>query len=321
MKYPLLTRMTMISARDRDRMFQRAVGLLLVASLVALLWFTRMHRQSLAPFDETIRLETEIMRADGIATNAPVTLAGLKVGRVQGIDLTEDNRIRVTLEVDARLAPRLRQDAVATVMRPVLGTASVEIDPGSAQQPEWRPGQTLAGRVQPDLNEILATLPARLAKVDATLDNLTALSADMRRLSQAATTGSSSVEKTLVHLQATSRQAEIATGKLADTLDETRGAIRQALPTLAKTQQVVDDVGAALRQLPVLTDKVDTVLDDVKVFTDVLRSTAPQLPPLAVSGRNAAEEADEILGAARRSVWLRSSFPAPAPLPQLPSSR
>jgi phospholipid/cholesterol/gamma-HCH transport system substrate-binding protein len=310
----------MISPRDRDRLFQRAVGLLVLASLLALLAFARSQHRSLSPFEHTQRLHTVVGRADGIASGAAVTLAGLQIGRVEAIELTPDNRIRLALDVDAKTVARLRADAVATVLRPVLGAASIEIDPGSADKP-LAPGEALPGRSPPDFNQLVASLPERLAKVDATLDNLEALSHDLRQLSEAATTGRGSVAITLAHLQSSARQAEQISASLSTTVGEAQVAVRQIGPLLAGTGQVIDEVGAGTRQLAPVLSKVDTALDDLLVLTRELRATAPHLPALATSGRHATQEADELLSAARRSVLLRGSFPEPVPLPQLPSPR
>lgn len=311
----------MLKPRARDRMFKRTVGLLLIISAVMLLFLLRIYQQTAAPFKETIHLSSTMPRADGLAINAPVTLAGLKVGRVTGIELSEDNRVRLELEVERKYAPRLRTDSVATLVKPLIGSASVDIRPGSAEQAALTEGNQLPSIVSPDINDIIATLPGKLEKVDVALNNLAALSADLRRLSQAATAGDSSLEKTLIHLQSTARHAENAAGKLNGTLDETRATIRSIGEAAGKTNLALDDIRAGTLRFAPIAEKAEQTMDDLLILSRELRGVAPQIPQVVGNGRNVLHEADEVLQAARNNFLLRGNLPAETAPPALPPPR
>lgn len=311
----------MLKPRARDRMFKRAVGLLVIFSVLMLLFFLRIYQQTAAPFKQTIHLYSTIDRADGIAINAPVTMAGLKVGRVTEINLTDDNQVRLGFEIDHKFAHKLRADSLATLFKPLIGSASVDIRLGAPAQPALADGGSIPSAHAPDINDVIATLPAKLEKVDSTLNNLAALSSDLRRLSSAATNGESSVEKTLAHLQATARQAEGAVGKLNLTLDDTRQTIKSIGQAASKTNLALDDIRAGTARLGPIAEKADKTMDDLLILSRELRGVAPQIPPMISSGHNVLHEADDVLQAARNNFLLRGNLPGDAALPMLPPPR
>jgi phospholipid/cholesterol/gamma-HCH transport system substrate-binding protein len=78
----------------------------------------------------------------GLAERAPVTISGVKVGKVKRIGLADDLRARVTLEVDGRL--QLPVDTTAAIRTAgLLGDQFVELEPG-AEDELLAPGGTIA---------------------------------------------------------------------------------------------------------------------------------------------------------------------------------
>ena len=311
----------MFKLSQRDEKFQRTVGALLIASVLAVLGGIHIQRQAVSPFGETVRIHTVVPRADGMAVKSPVTMAGIKVGWVDDMSLTAENQVLLTLEIDAKVKDKLRTDSLATVIKPMLGTVFVEIQMGHAQSAVLQSGARVLGRIQPDLNDIVATLPERLNKVEHTLDTLNALSQDLRHLTQAAQAGGQSFELTLGYLQSSARKADQAAGKMLGTLDNAQATLGSLQGLMQTTDGVLGQVQAGSRQFGPVLGKVDAVLGDLQVLTQQLRTVAPQLAPAVTSGRNAAQEADEVLHAAKKSILLRGEFPAPAAPPWLPAPR
>ena len=311
----------MLKQRARDRLYKRSVGLLVIFSAIAVLIFLRLYQQTAGPFKETIPLVATVERADGIALDAPVTMAGIKVGRVTAINLTDDNRVRLDLEIEGQVRHKLRADSRATLSKPLLGSAFVDIAMGSPNQPVLQGGSALPIRRAPDINDLVATLPDRLAKIDATLDNLSAVSADLRRTSQQATASGGPVERTLAHVQNTARHAEHAAERLNTTLDETRQVVRTTGIAVQQVGAILADVKDGTVKLAPILDKTNRALDDVQAVTGELRATAPQIAPVVAAGRDTLQEADEVLRAAKNSFLLRGSAPPPAAPPALPAPR
>jgi ABC-type transporter Mla subunit MlaD len=311
----------MFKLSQRDKKFQRTVGALLVVSALAVLGGIHIQRQAVSPFGQTVRIQFVVPRADGMAVKSPVTMAGIKVGWVDDLALTAENQVLLTLEIDSKVKDKLRTDSLATVTKPMLGTAFVDIQMGHTDQAVLPSGARMPGHIQPDLNDIVATLPQRLDKVERTLDTLNALSQDLRRLTHTAQASSQSLGPTLGYLQSTSRKADQAADKMLGTLDEAQATLVGMQRLMQTTDGVLGQVQAESRQFGPVARKVDAVLDDLQVLTKELRTLAPQLGSTVASGRHAAQEADEVLHAAKKSILLRGEFAAPAAPPWLPTPR
>jgi phospholipid/cholesterol/gamma-HCH transport system substrate-binding protein len=66
----------------------------------------------------------------GLAERAPVVISGVKVGRVTKIELSDDLRARVTLDVDQKL--ELPTDTSASIRTAgLLGDQFIELQPGA----------------------------------------------------------------------------------------------------------------------------------------------------------------------------------------------
>jgi phospholipid/cholesterol/gamma-HCH transport system substrate-binding protein len=78
----------------------------------------------------------------GLAERAPVVISGVKVGRVTKIELSDDLRARVTLDVDQKLA--LPSDTSASIRTAgLLGDQFIELQPG-AEDALLEPGGEIA---------------------------------------------------------------------------------------------------------------------------------------------------------------------------------
>lgn len=80
-----------------------------------------------------LALYAEFDQIGGLNARAPVTVAGVKVGQVESIQLNENFRARVKLQVDKRL--ELPVDTTASIMTSgLLGDQYVSLQPGGEEE-------------------------------------------------------------------------------------------------------------------------------------------------------------------------------------------
>jgi len=78
----------------------------------------------------SIELHATFNQIGGLAERAPVVISGVKVGRVKGIELSDDLRARVNFEVNAGL--ELPVDTSASIRTAgLLGDQFIELEPGA----------------------------------------------------------------------------------------------------------------------------------------------------------------------------------------------
>jgi ABC-type transporter Mla subunit MlaD len=165
----------------RYRYYQRSVGLLVLATLGVLFAMLWMANRQVGFFSQTYRLHGFLDNVRNIQKTTPVTLAGLKIGEVRDLAITDYNRIRVELILDRAYQPRIRRDSSAQVRTDLLGNARIEIDMGTSGQPMLPDGADIAFLRSPDLDALLRQVQEQLAQVAAILANVRTLTEELRK--------------------------------------------------------------------------------------------------------------------------------------------
>ena len=107
-----------------------AVGLFVLAGLVALAWLSVQVGGATLGGPGGLRLFATFDEIGGLTERAPVVISGVKVGRVDRIDLNEDLRARVAIEVDEGL--ELPVDTSASIRTAgLLGDQFIALQPGA----------------------------------------------------------------------------------------------------------------------------------------------------------------------------------------------
>ena len=98
-------------------------------------WIERDHYRIVGLFDNV----------GGLAPDAPVTVGGVRVGKVSGLEYDFEGQVAVvTLAIDARHA-RIPADSGASVYSAgLLGERYVEIEPGGAEERYLRDGDRIS---------------------------------------------------------------------------------------------------------------------------------------------------------------------------------
>ena len=318
----------MAQQRDRDRFYKRSVGVLVIFSVLAVLVMLRLYQQTAGPFRDTLRLSATLPRADGVTADTPVTLAGLKIGRVGSVSLADDNRVRLELIIESRVADRVRTDSRAVLTRPLIGAPFIDIVIGSADKPRLEAGAEIAAVRAPDLNDLVSTLPLRLVAIDAILDNAQALTSDLRRTTRTLTAADGPVELAFRDIARVSAEASQAAAQLNRTLADVRRVVAETGHAIETTNAALGDVRVLAADLRPLGPRAGEVagslersLANVEAVTAGLRAIGPQLGPAVPAGQDALEEANDVLRAAKGSSLLRGNLPPPAGMPAAPVPR
>ncbi len=106
-----------------------AVGLFVLAGLAAIAYLSFQLGGVEIPGDKTIRIYANFDEIGGLKTRAPVVISGVHVGKVHEINLADDYRARVAIDVAANL--ELPVDSSASIVTSgVLGDRYISIQLG-----------------------------------------------------------------------------------------------------------------------------------------------------------------------------------------------
>lgn len=115
-----------------------ALGILVVGSL----WVAGLHPGGA----EQVEYEILMKSSGGVRKGDPVRMAGMEVGRVQGVDLHTGTEwpIRFRVAIDSTI-PVTRAASARLTTDGLLGTPYLEVDPGPEGEPPLAPGTPIQG--------------------------------------------------------------------------------------------------------------------------------------------------------------------------------
>ncbi len=155
------------------------VGMLvLVSILVLVLFFFKMGK-----FDFTKKgynIGVTFNYAGGIAENSPVRLLGIKIGKVEKIDIKygDETKVHLTLWVDQ--SAKLKTDARASVSAlGIMGEKHIELNPGSNSAPALAEGGTIVGDDPFQMEALTKNGQELMTDLRATLVNIKSLAANI----------------------------------------------------------------------------------------------------------------------------------------------
>ncbi len=223
-------------------------------------------------FESTQKLILVSEDSEGVVVGMNLTFSGFPIGRVRNIELADDGKARIVVDVASKDAHWLRQSSVFTLVRGLVGGTNIRAYTGLLTDPLLSDGATrtvlqgdAAGEVPKliaaakDLIENLNTLAGSQGALGASLGNLQVLTTRLN--------GSGGALTVLLG-------GEVEAKKLLATLDRT---------------------SALLSRLDGVVAKADTQVFGEKGVMPQTRATVVQLNALLGDARNSLKKVDAVL--------------------------
>jgi phospholipid/cholesterol/gamma-HCH transport system substrate-binding protein len=239
---------------------------LLVAASTAYLLYAR------GVFEPSQRLVLLSDDAEGITVGMDLTFAGFPIGRVRGIELSDDGTTRIVIDVPRKDARWLRESSVFTLTRGLVGNTNLRAFSGVLSDPPLPAGaerRVLVG-------DATAEIPRLVAETRDLIRNLTQL-----------TNSDSALAAALGHVQS-------ATAKITGP----RGALGLLFGNEADAQKLVvtlDRTNALLARLDGLAAKADQQVFGADGLMPEARAAVVQLNAALLEARESLKKIDAIL--------------------------
>jgi len=323
---------TAISARYRR--YQRAAGLLILITLGLMFVVLWTANRQLGLFSQPYVLYGFLDNVRGLSRATPVTLAGLKIGEVRDLVITDYNRIRIELILDRKYQPRIRQNSAAEVKADLLGNARLEISMGAPDQPMLPDQALLAFQRSSDLDALLKQTQEQLAQIAAVLSNVRAITDELRQpdgpllgtlrgfaqitaqlqpLLQNLTLMSGEMQQMATDLAAVSVRIRRGEGTLGGLTDRHSPLSRDVAASVQKLRETLAGLEQLASQLPRYGRLVEQILRQTETLTAQLAKASGQAPALLEKSRGIAEDAGEVIGGIKRSAVLQALSPPEPP--------
>lgn len=220
-----------------------------------------------AYFDET----------GGIESKSPVKMAGVSVGWVDAINLLPGGKAEIKMRVKSM--HKLGKNAFVRISQEgLIGTKTIEIDPGDSSSGYLAPGSTLPmpGRAPTTVNGLLEhfkDISTNIGDVTASMKNMLATAEAEDR-----------IKGTLNNAQQTSRNMATLTANASDLIEHQKENIEDAINNLKQTTAtlnkkipaIAENANAAISEAKDVIEKINNgnglvskLLNEGQLYTDV----------------------------------------------------
>lgn len=209
----------------------------------------------------------------GLGRDVPVRLAGVLVGRVHSIELTDEGQALVVLRIDNGVI--LRQDATASVASlGVLGAKYLEVTAGTSGGPVVVAG----GFIQPGAAVSIDQMVAVMNNIAADAQEMTNALSNVFG-SEAGETRMAAILDNLAQLTADvgaiARTNRDSIGASMDNIEELTAALTDSVPTMIENYRALADEATSL--VSENEERVAGTIDDVRELIGSLDRAASQL--------------------------------------------
>jgi len=223
-------------------------------------------------FESTQKLVLVSDDSEGVVVGMDLTFSGFPIGRVRRIELADDGKARIIIDVPTRDAHWLRTSSVFTLVRGLVGSTNIRAYTGLLKDPPLPDGA---------VREVLrgdtgAEVPKLIAAAKELIENLNSLTAS-----------EGAVAASLGNVQ-----------KLTERLNGPSGALGVLLGNEAEAKKLIatlDRTNSLLTKLDGLAAKTDTQVFGAQGVMPEARATVVQLNALLGEARTSLKKVDAVL--------------------------
>jgi len=317
-----------ISYKHRERM----VGLFVFSGFLLFLLFILISVNNQHLFEQRVKFYIEVNSSEGISPGNVVTALGTEVGVVSNLNLVQEHKIRVTIEVYEGQRQFIRTGAKAVVNRLTnIGNALIEIQSASIDAPVLAAGSLIAVEETPSLNDLLLGLANLvqsadnnnlLSKFELMLPKLGKTLENVHEIITQIASGHG-VLGAAIFDQQVEKDLKVVVKSGAEILSEAEGIITiakdrllQLEPVLHDAKYMTHDLRGTTENLPAMISELNEIVAQVKIALTLLNGELKNLPGVALDARTTLNKTNRLLDSVQ-NTWPLSNDPSTGKAKQL----
>lgn len=252
-------------------------ALLLLAFMLALVIGSALYvLYARGAFESHQRLVLVADDSEGVVVGMDLTFSGFPIGRVSRIELADDGKARILVDVASKDAHWLRESSVFTMVRGIVGGTNIRAYTGLLSDPPLAAGAVRNVLVGDAAGEV----PKLVAAAKELIENLNSL-----------TSSQGALGASFGNLQTLTAKINGPGGALGILL----GSEAEARKLLASLDRTTEKTNALLARLDGIAAKADTQVFGEKGVIPETRATVVQLNALLADARNSLKKVDAVL--------------------------
>jgi len=222
---------------------------------------------------DVYRVQVRFDTIAGLGVDAPVRLAGVFVGRVQSIELTDEGQALLVLRINNGVI--LRQDATASVASlGVLGEKYLEVTAGTPGSPVVTDGGFIQPGAAVSIDQMVAVMnniAADAQEMTTALSNVFGSEAGEARMAQIL----ANLEQLTADAGAITRSNRDTIGASMASIEELTAALADSVPAMIENYRALADEATSM--VSENEERVAGTIDDVRELIGSLDRSASQL--------------------------------------------
>lgn len=268
------------------RRLRLKVGLLVAVIPLIVIGLAVYALVSRGVFEASRRVVLVAADAEGVSVGMPVMFSGFPIGNVAGMDLTEDGRVRIELQIREKDARWLRSSTQFTLDKQLLGSAKIRVVSPRMQDPPLAPD----ARRELTTRDAAADFPQLIAKANRILEDFDAL-----------VRPDSNLARGLADLKIVTERLSGEYGVL-EGITGSKARARRFAEALAKVEDVVSSANRATDRLESLLAKSDEKIFGEGGLTQDAQGSIRELHALLADAREGLKKADAVLASAQSTA-------------------
>ena len=301
---------------------ERVVGLFIFSTFVLISALIIIGGKNQHLFEKRVTYYMDVSSSEGINQGNVVKALGSEVGVVSALNLTQDSKIRVTIEVYESNRNYIRTGAKAIVNRLAnISEALIEIKSASIHAPVLADGSVIPVEETPSLNDLLlgianiiqaadehdlfAKLETILPKLEVTIDNAHKIIAQIA-------TGHGVLGAAVFDTKVEKELKTVVTSG-SEILLEAEGAVSiakqrliQMEPLLNDAKYITEDMRKTAAHLPTLIIELNEIIAQAKTALTLINAELENIPGTVIDARRTLTKTDHLVDSVQ-STWPLSN--------------
>lgn len=258
---------------------------LLIITLVLVVAFAIYVMVARGVFQNNQRLLLIAENSEGIAVGTDLTFSGFAIGRVVRIELGDDGKAHLHIDVPVEDARWLRTSSVFTLERSVVGSAKLRAFSGMLEDPPLPDGsrrEVLIGDASAGVPQLVATMQQLVQNLQQMTSEQSALNASLDQLRQFSTAmnGRYGALTALLGDEKHAREVIEALARTNQLLASVDKRVFGANGLMDESQRSVSELAGLLAEARSSLKKVDATLDDARLIARNARVATEDLDAL-----------------------------------------
>ena len=273
------------------------VALLLVLMVVLVFGSLVYVMYARGVFESTQRVVLVADDSEGVIVGMDLTFSGFPIGRVQRVELADDGKARIVIEVARQDAKWLRISSVFTMERSVVGGIHLRAFTGVLTDPPLPDGAmrtVLSGDATTEIPQLVSTIRALVenlenmtksgSSLNMSLDNVQTVTQNLKGPYGAlgvvlgSEANAKKVITTLDESQAAMVQVNAILGDVRTSLKSVDAVLAEAQAVGANVRVATTDLGALREQVEMSLRKVEHLVDEINRKWPLARDAELKLP-------------------------------------------